>query len=134
MPPCLREYDRQPRVRFEWFATPVRIVGEGGVVRGVEFDRTSGPRLPFLPPSRHGGEGAIGQGPHGRVVEALPGIEHRGGRIIADPASGATYFTGLFAGGGGRCLRKGARWVTVEAVQDGTRWAARGIDAYAADP
>ena len=120
-------------VRFEWFAAPLRIVGKEGVAQGVEFARTrldesgslqSIPNSQFILPADLVVK-ALGQGPLVEWVEALPGLEHREGRIVADAATGATSIAGLFAGGD--CLRKGGE--IVDAVQDG-KLAARGIDTY----
>ncbi len=122
-------------VRFEWFAQPVRVVGEGGIARGVEFVRTDpldpGPRrsaprtIPgsnFVLPADMVVK-ALGQEPLLDLIEALPGLEHRGGRIAVDPRTGATTIPLLFAGGD--CLRNGGE--VVDAVQDG-KVAALGID------
>jgi glutamate synthase (NADPH/NADH) small chain len=121
-------------VRFEWFAQPVRIVGEGGVARGVEFVRTdpddpgprrSAPRIiagsNFILPADMIVK-ALGQEPLLDLIAALPGLEHRGGRIAVDPRTGATTIPRLYAGGD--CLRNGGE--VVDAVQEG-KLAALGI-------
>jgi glutamate synthase (NADPH/NADH) small chain len=123
-------------VRFEWFAQPVRVLGDGGLARGVEFLRTELED----PTSRTGrvrtvpGSGfvlpadmvikALGQEPLLDLVAALPELKCDRGAIVVDPATGATSVPGLFAGGD--CLRGGGE--VVDAVQDG-KVAARGIDA-----
>ncbi len=134
MPAFAFEYDlaKGDGVRFEWFAAPLRIVGEDGAARGVEFARTrldeSGqlqmiPESNFILPADMVVK-ALGQGPLVEWLEALPGLEHRAGRIVAEATTGATSIAGLFAGGD--CLRKGGE--VVDAVQDG-KVAAKGIDA-----
>ena len=135
MPAFAFEYElaKADGVQFEWFAAPLRIVGEGGIARGVEFARTGLDESGVL----HAISGsnfilpadmvvkALGQAPLVEWLEALPGLEHRSGRVVADVATGATSLAGLFAGGD--CLRKGGE--VVDAVQDG-KMAARGIDDY----
>ena len=131
MPAFPFEYELAKRdgVRFEWFAIPLRIVGEGGAVRGIEFARSSSdlgpvPGSTFLLPADMVVK-ALGQSPLLEWLEAVPDLEHRDGRILADPLTGETSHPGLFAGGD--CLRRGGE--VVDAVQDG-KLAARGIDAY----
>jgi glutamate synthase (NADPH/NADH) small chain len=65
---------------------------------------------------------ALGQEPLMALMDALPGLRVDKGKIVVDPASGATSIPGLFAGGD--CLRNGGE--IVEAVQDG-KIAAQGI-------
>jgi glutamate synthase (NADPH/NADH) small chain len=123
-------------VRFEWFAQPVRVLGEAGRARGVEFLRTeledptsrSGrvrtvPGSSFVLPADMVVQ-ALGQEPLLDLVAALPELKYERGAIVVDPATGATSIPGLFAGGD--CLRGGGE--IVDAVQDG-KVAARGIDA-----
>jgi glutamate synthase (NADPH/NADH) small chain len=131
MPAFAFEYELAKRdgVRFEWFAAPVRIVGDGGAVRGVEFARTSSdlrtiPGSNFLLPADMVVK-ALGQAPLLEWLDAIPDLEHREGRIVVDPVTRATTRAGLFAGGD--CLRKGGE--VVDAVQDG-KLAALGIDAF----
>jgi dihydropyrimidine dehydrogenase (NAD+) subunit PreT len=128
-------------VCFEWFAQPVRILGGGGAVRGVEFVRTELED----PGSRSGGVRAVpgsgfvlpadmvvkalGQEPLLDLVAALPELKCEGGAIVVDPATGATSIPGLYAGGD--CLRRGGE--VVDAVQDG-KVAARGIHAALRGP
>ena len=135
MPAFAFEYDLAKRdgVRFEWFAAPIRIVGEGGTVRGVEFARTSSDLRPitgsnFVLPGDMVVK-ALGQSPLLDWIDAIPDLEHRDGRIIVDPITRSTTHAGLFAGGD--CLRKGGE--VVDAVQDG-KLAALGIDAYLGRP
>jgi len=123
-------------VRFEWFAQPVRVVGEGRAARGVEFLRTeledSGSRsvrVRMLPGSHFVLPAdmivkALGQEPLLDLAAALPDLRCEKGSIVVDRATGATSIAGLFAGGD--CLRNGGE--VVDAVQDG-KVAARGIHA-----
>ncbi len=135
MPAFGFEYDlaKADGVRFEWFAAPLRIIGENGAVRAVEFARTrldeSG-ALQTIPDSQFTLPAdmvvkALGQAPLVEWLDALPALEHREGRIVVEAANGATSVAGLFAGGD--CLRKGGE--VVDAVQDG-KIAARGINSY----
>jgi glutamate synthase (NADPH/NADH) small chain len=123
-------------VRFEWFAQPVRILGDGRKARGVEFLRTeledatsrSGairtvPGSNFTLPADMVVK-ALGQEHLLDLVAALPGLRCEQGRIVVDRATGATSIPRLFAGGD--CLRNGGE--VVDAVQDG-KIAARGIHA-----
>jgi dihydropyrimidine dehydrogenase (NAD+) subunit PreT len=122
-------------VRFEWFAQPIRVLGNGKA-DGVEFQRTeledptsrSG-RVRTVPGSNFVLSAdmivkALGQEPLLDLTAALPELRCDRGAIFADPATGATSIPGLFAGGD--CLRSGGE--VVDAVQDG-KIAARGIDA-----
>jgi glutamate synthase (NADPH/NADH) small chain len=137
MPAFAYEYElaKTDGVRFEWFAQPLRVVGQGGAVRGVEFIRTaledpgsrrgavqSVPSSSFVLPADMVVK-ALGQEPILDLLAALPGLRHDRGRILVDPATGATSVARLFAGGD--CLRNGGE--VVEAVQDG-KVAALGID------
>jgi glutamate synthase (NADPH/NADH) small chain len=138
MPAFAYEYElaKADGVRFEWFAQPVRILGWDGVARGVEFVRTSpgdpnsrtGP-LPTRPESNFVLPAdmvvkSLGQEPLLELLSSLPGLEHHGGRVTVNPATGATTVPKLFAGGD--CLRNGGE--VVDAVRDG-KVAAQGIHA-----
>ncbi len=120
-------------VQFEWQAYPIRIIGADGRVEAVEFGRTSSDlRGPFQnQPGSNFMIGAdmvvkaLGQKPWGDWLNQFRVVDHRYGRIVADPGSGATSVRGLFAGGD--CLRRGGE--VVDAVQDGKK-AAQGIDAF----
>jgi glutamate synthase (NADPH/NADH) small chain len=72
---------------------------------------------------------ALGQEPLLDLLGALPGLRLEQGRIIVDPATGATSVPRLFAGGD--CLRGGGE--VVDAVHDGNV-AARGIHAAVTAP
>ena len=108
-------------VRFEWHARPTRFLGRDGSVTGVELARvdaepiTLDADMVLL---------AVGQEPLADLVHELPGLASEGGRVVVDPATGATSLPKLFAGGD--CLRRGGE--VVDAVQDG-KVAALGIDA-----
>jgi dihydropyrimidine dehydrogenase (NAD+) subunit PreT len=121
-------------VRFEWFAQPIRVLGDGRRARGVEFLRTeledplsrSG-RVRTIPGSNFVLSAdmvvkALGQEPLLELLAALPDLHCEHGRIVVDRATGASSIPGLFAGGD--CLRSGGE--VVDAVQDG-KIAARGI-------
>jgi dihydropyrimidine dehydrogenase (NAD+) subunit PreT len=138
IPAFAYEYElaRADGVRFEWFAQPIRVLGADGVVQGVEFVRTelddqnsrSG-QLKILPGSNFVIPAemvvkALGQEPLLDLVAALPDLTCDRGKIVVDPATGATSVPGLFAGGD--CLRTGGE--IVDAVEDG-KIAARGIHA-----
>jgi glutamate synthase (NADPH/NADH) small chain len=138
MPAFAYEYAlaRADGIRFEWFAQPVRIVGEGGPARCVEFVRTElddagsrqgrvrpVPGSNFVLPADMVVK-ALGQEPLLDLIAVLPGLKHENGRILVDRRTGATSISGLFAGGD--CLRNGGE--VVDAVEDG-KIAARGIHA-----
>jgi glutamate synthase (NADPH/NADH) small chain len=127
---------RDDGIRFAWHAQPLRVVGEGGIARSVEFIRTEmddpGSRRGRVRPLTGSNfvlpadmvVKALGQEPLFDLLAALPGLEHEKGRIVVDRASGATSVARLFAGGD--CLRNGGE--VVDAVEDG-KIAARGIHA-----
>ncbi len=136
IPAFAYEYElaRSDGVRFEWFAQPIRVLGDGGVAQGVEFLRTqleendsrSGhvktlPGSNFLMPADMVVK-ALGQEPLLDLITAFPELKCEAGRILVDPLTRATSIAGLFAGGD--CLRSGGE--VVDAVQDG-KIAARGI-------
>jgi glutamate synthase (NADPH/NADH) small chain len=136
MPAFAYEYGlaRADGVRFEWHASPLRIVGRDGRASGVEFARTEvaeGSRrgsLRVVPGSEFILEAdmivkALGQEPLLDLLDALRGLKHDRGRIAVD-AAGTTSIPKLFAGGD--CLRGGGE--VVDAVADGKR-AALGIHA-----
>ena len=120
-------YMKQDGVQFEWHAQPVRIVENDGVACGVEFvhTRPEDPssrrsKLSVIPGSEFIVEAdmivkALGQEPLDDLINEFPGLKVADGRIVADPATGATSVPGLFAGGD--CISKGAE--IVNAVQEG---------------
>jgi glutamate synthase (NADPH/NADH) small chain len=143
MPAFAYEYElaKADGVRFEWFAQPVRIIGDDGTARGVEFLRTE-LEDPTSRQSRiravAGSEfvlqadmivKALGQESLLDLLRALPGLRLDGGKVVVDRATGATSVPKLFAGGD--CIRGGGE--IVDAVQDG-KIAARGIHALFRPP
>jgi dihydropyrimidine dehydrogenase (NAD+) subunit PreT len=136
IPAFAYEYElaKSDGVRFEWFAQPIRVLGDGREVQGVEFLRTESEsrgsrsgRIKTLPDSNFVIAAdmvvkALGQEPLFDLVNALPDLKCETGRIVVDRATGATSIPGLFAGGD--CLRNGGE--VVDAVQDG-KIAAQGI-------
>jgi glutamate synthase (NADPH/NADH) small chain len=138
LPAFAYEYElaRADGVRFEWFIQPVRVAGDNGSAMGVEFVRTA----PDDPASRTSRLGtvpgsefviaadmivkALGQEALLELLQALPGLKLDGGKVVVDPATGATGVPKLYAGGD--CIRGGGE--IVDAVQDG-KVAAWGIDA-----
>jgi dihydropyrimidine dehydrogenase (NAD+) subunit PreT len=136
IPAFAYEYElaRSDGVQFEWFAQPIRILGADGVTQGVEFLRTEledpdsrTGRVKTVPGSNFVIRAdmvvkALGQEPLFDLLTALPDLTCDAGRIVVDPASGATSIPGLFAGGD--CLRTGGE--IVDAVEDG-KIAAKGI-------
>jgi dihydropyrimidine dehydrogenase (NAD+) subunit PreT len=132
MPAFAYEYElaKADGVRFEWLAQPLRVVPGG-----VEFVRTALED----PASRHSAVRpvagshfvlhadmvvkALGQQPLLDLLAALPGLRIDKGKVVVDPATGATSIAKLFAGGD--CIRGGGE--IVDAVEDG-KIAAWGID------
>jgi glutamate synthase (NADPH/NADH) small chain len=123
-------------IRFEWFAQPIRVVGNGLRVHGVEFQRTEledarsrSSRVAVVPGSSFVLPAdmvvkALGQEPLLDLLAALSELHCERGKILVDRATGATSIRGLYAGGD--CIRGGGE--VVDAVQDG-KVAARGIHA-----
>jgi dihydropyrimidine dehydrogenase (NAD+) subunit PreT len=138
IPAFAYEYElaRSDGVQFEWFAQPIRILAAHGETQGVEFLRTEledpdsrTGRVKTVPGSNFVIRAdmvvkALGQEPLFDLLTALPDLTCDAGRIVVDPASGATSIPGLFAGGD--CLRTGGE--IVDAVEDG-KIAAKGIHA-----
>lgn len=130
------EYMKQDGVRFEWYAQPKRVVAKNGSATGVEFVRTRvedptsrRSKIVPIPGSEFIIEAdmivkALGQEPLDDLINALPGLKVSSGKIVVDPATGATSVPGLYAGGD--CISKGAE--IVNAVQEG-KIAAAGIHA-----
>ena len=98
IPAFAYEYElaRSDGVRFEWFAQPIRVLGDGGTPQGVEFLRTELDE----PDSRSGrvktlaGSNfvipadmvvkALGQEPLLDLVAALPELKCDKGKIVVD--------------------------------------------------
>jgi len=126
MPAFEFEYDHAKAfgVRFQWNAAPVRIIGDGHV-QGVEFACTESGTLRVI-------EGAnftigcdmvivaLGQSKLGAMLGDR--LKMADGRVLADPATGATSNPKYFAAGD---CASGGREV-VDAVAEGKR-AAQGI-------
>jgi glutamate synthase (NADPH/NADH) small chain len=137
MPAFAYEYElaKADGVRFEWFAQPVRVVGNGRA-EGVEFVRTerndSASRTSKIKPIAGSNfvlpadmvVKALGQEPLLDLLKALPGLKLDKGQVAVDRATGATSIPKLYAGGD--CIRGGGE--IVDAVQDG-KVAAGGIHA-----
>jgi glutamate synthase (NADPH/NADH) small chain len=138
VPAFAYEYEmaRGEGIGFEWFAQPVRVWGDGGVVKEVEFVRTTlaehGSRSGEVRPVAASNfrlradmvVKALGQEALLDLLTALPELTHTRGRIAVDAATGVTSVPRLYAGGD--CLRGGGE--VVDAVRDG-KTAAHGIHA-----
>lgn len=125
------EFAKQEGIEFRFFCAPVRIIGENGRVRAVEFVRTTQDAQPipgseFVEPADTVIR-AIGQS---RLLATLEhaGVAHDGGVVRVDEQL-ATSRPGIFAAGD--CIfAKGAREaMVVEAAEQG-KIAACGVDAY----
>jgi len=132
------EYDlaRDDGVHFEWLAQPLRFIVDKGKLTGVRCQRlrlqgesreaelTPVPGSEFDLPCDMAVK-ALGQSPLSKLLTAIDGLRFEKGRVVIEPATGATSLPGLFAGGD--CISHGAE--LVNAVQEG-KIAARGIDDY----
>ena len=122
-----REFAQTNGVTLVTHARPVRLIGEGGVVTGVEFERTAGEGNQAQ--ERFVVEADMVLKAIGQTLVAV-GIERElltldGSRIAVD-ANGQTSLAGVWAGGD--CAATGGVDLTVQAVQDG-KLAAAAIDA-----
>jgi len=122
-----REFAQTNGVTLVTQARPVRLIGEGGVVTGVEFERTAGEGNQAQ--ERFVVEADMVLKAIGQTLVAV-GIERElltldGSRIAVD-ANGQTSLAGVWAGGD--CAATGGVDLTVQAVQDG-KLAAAAIDA-----
>lgn len=137
MPAFQYEYElsKADGIVWEFSAAPVRIVGENGTANGVEFVRTRAngegrsAKLESVPGSNFtlGADmviKALGQDALLDLLSSIPDLKVERGRVVVDPATGATSVPKLFAGGD--CVSKGAE--VVDAVQEG-KIAAEGIHA-----
>ncbi|WMY09355.1 NAD(P)-dependent oxidoreductase [Paraburkholderia phenoliruptrix] len=120
-----RDFAQTNGVTLVTHATPVRLIGEGGVVTGVEFERT----LSTGDAERFVIEADMVLKAIGQTLVAV-GMERElltldGSRIAVD-ASGQTSLAGVWAGGD--CAATGGVDLTVQAVQDG-KLAAESIHA-----
>lgn len=124
-------FAKQEGIEFCFFCAPIRILGEHGRVRAVEFIRTNADAKPI--PGSEFTEPidtvirAIGQSRLVSTLERL-GVAHDGG-VIRVSDSLETSRPGVFAAGD--CIfAKGSREaMVVEAAEQG-KTAARGVDAY----
>ncbi|MCH7812758.1 MAG: NAD(P)-dependent oxidoreductase [Planctomycetes bacterium] len=138
MPAFAYEYElaKSDGIEFEWLAAPVRILGQGGRVSGIEFVRTeladAGDRAAKVSPVP-GSEFvlpadmvvmALGQQKLDAFTGGIEGLKLDRGRIAVEPATMQTSVPKLFAGGD--CVNGGAE--IVDAVQHG-KLAAAAIDA-----
>lgn len=138
MPAFAYEYElaKSDGVEFQWLTAPVRILGDGGYVTGVELVRTkladeSGrrARVASVPGSEFVLRAdmivkALGQQPLAEFTSGINGLKVEQGRVVVDPATMQTSVPGLYAGGD--CVNGGAE--IVNAVQHG-KIAAGAIDA-----
>lgn len=122
-----REFAQKNGVTLITHAKPVRLIGSGGRVTSVEFERTSGAAGERFAVDADMVLKAIGQTlvPIGVDGELLT-VD--GARIAVD-AGGRTTLPGVWAGGD--CAATSGIDLTVQAVQDG-KVAAASIDAYLA--
>ena len=137
MPAAREEVEEAERegIRFLHRVGPKRLVGERGVVTGVEFlavSRVFDENGRFAPQFVAGSERtvatdsviiAIGQTGDLSFLRPEDGVETRGGRIVVDTATLATTAPGVYAGGDAAF---GPR-IAISAVADG-KTAARSID------
>jgi glutamate synthase (NADPH/NADH) small chain len=138
MPAYVHEYElaKSDGVIFEWLAAPMECVQTDGRLTGLRMQRLEmqgrGRDATLIPIDRSEFtlEGdmvvkALGQQPLVELMDAIDGLEVDRGRVVVDPAIGATSVPGLFAGGD--CISKGAE--VVNAVEEG-KIAARGISDF----
>jgi dihydropyrimidine dehydrogenase (NAD+) subunit PreT len=144
MPAFRYEYDlaKLDGVLFHWYTQPIRIVGEGGRVTGIECVRTrleqgngrKRGKVAPIPGSEFKIEAdmvvrAIGQKPVTDLFRTIPGIEVHDNGIIAIDEQHRTGAQKYFAGGD--CTNGGKE--VVDAVAEG-KAAARSIDAWLRAP
>ncbi len=135
MPAFRYEFERTKAdgVVWDFSAAPVRIVGDGGKVRSVEFVRTRSAeggrraKLEEVPGSNFELPAdmvikALGQVALAGLLDSIPGLKLDRGRVVVDPTTGATSVPKLFTGGD--CVNGGGE--VVDAVQHG-KIAAAGI-------
>ncbi|TWT41021.1 Glutamate synthase [NADPH] small chain [Phycisphaerae bacterium RAS1] len=124
-------------VRFEWNALPTEILSESGKAACVRFVRTRATSDRHAPPQTIPNSEfviaadtvikALGQETMDELLRAIPGLQlSGGGRVLADPRTGATSVPRLFAGGD---CQQGAKEEVVNAVQAG-KIAAAGIHEF----
>src|SRR5258705_7931085 len=136
--PYEHELAKKDGVNYLWQTQPVRVLGSGGVVTGLECVRTRlgapdarGRRTPEpIPESNFTIEvdmivGAVGQKPVTDFLRPVKGIELRMNGTVAVDAHHQTGNPKYFAGGD--CVNGGGE--VVDAVAEGMT-AARGIDSW----
>jgi glutamate synthase (NADPH/NADH) small chain len=135
MPAFAFEYEHAKRegVDFCWSSRPIRVVGSGGNVAGLECVRVK-PNLESVAGSEFtiGCEmvvPAIGQSRSSALLAGIPGIDIRKGLISVDRDTGRTGNPKFYAGGD---IVNGGREV-VDAVADGKRAALAMIAHMQAD-
>jgi formate dehydrogenase (NADP+) beta subunit len=131
------EEARREGIRFRHRLGPKRLVGENGVVTGVEFlavSRVFDETGRFSPQFVEGSENtvpadgvivAIGQTGDFSFLSPEDGVQTRGGRIAIDPDTLATTAPGIYSGGDAAF---GPR-IAINAIADGKR-AAKSIDEH----
>jgi len=144
MPAYAFEYDfaKQDGVIFRWLTSPVRIVGDGGHVSGLECVRMKlgapGPDGRARPEPIDGSKFTL---PVDMVIKGVGqespfdwlgdlALPKKGGRIVIDPATGATSVPKLYAAGD--CAGEGGAEATVVAVVEAGKRAANAIHALIA--
>ena len=135
MPAFKYEYElaKSDGVIFLWNTQPIRIVGKGGAVAGLECQRTrlaGNGRSAQVEPIA-GSEflvevdwvvKALGQQPVTDLLKSISGLELNAGRVVVNPETRQTGNPKYFAGGD--CVNGGRE--VVDAVAEGMA-AARGI-------
>ena len=130
------ELAKSDGVNFDWLTAPLEFIETDGRLTGLRMQRLEmqgqGRNASLVPVK--GSEftlecdmvvKALGQQPLVELTNAVDGLEIDRGRVVVNPASGATSVPGLFAGGD--CISKGAE--VVNAVEEG-KIAARGISDF----
>ncbi len=130
------EEAREEDVEFHWLANPIRFLGEA-TLTGVECvemrlgepDASGRHRPEPVPGSEFVIEAdtaikAIGQRPRGDFISWIEGVETDRGRVVVDPATGATGNPKFFAAGD--AVSGGS--IVVEAVKQ-AKAATRGVQA-----
>ena len=136
------ELAKKDGVNFLWQTQPLRVLGEGGAVTGLECLRTQlgapdarGRRVPEVMPGSNFTLAvdmvirAVGQKPVTEVLRTVSGIELRKNGTIIVNAQHQTGNPKYFAGGD--CVNGGRE--VVDAVAEGMA-AAKGIDACLGAP
>lgn len=146
MPAYAFEYDfaKMDGVIFRWLTAPVRVLGEGGHVSGLELIRmrlgAPGPDGRARPEAIAGSTftlpvdmviTAVGQEGRFEWLSGL-GLEAKAGRFVVDPVTGATSHPKMFAAGD--CAGESGAEATVVAVVEAGKRSAHGIDAALGGP